>query len=143
MTDVFDYKKDNLDDITLDYMKEMAVKTMAAGITEFAIIGCSGATYYLYGELRKSQVSFRNYFGGLEMLITDSKGRFIIYNKLDGLPFDELVEEYYRQFLTVKHLIKKKIHKTFGDDWFDDDVAKGFLNKWTEVGKELEENFGK
>lgn len=142
MTKVFDYKKDNLDDITLDYMKEMAIITMASGITEFAIIGCSGATYYLYGESRKAEVSFRNYCGTLEMLITDLNGRIIIYNKLNGLPFDELIEEYYRQFLIVKHLIETEVHHTFGDDWFNDGVAKGFLNSWENFGKEPEEKFG-
>jgi hypothetical protein len=137
MANIFEYKKDNLDDITLDYMKEMAIIVMNSGIKHFAIVGCSGDTYFLYGESRKAQVSFRNYFGTLELLITDLNGRFITYNKLDGLSFDDLINEYYRQFLTVKHLINTDIDYTFGDDWFNDDIAEGFLKKWTEVGGEI------
>lgn len=133
MANVFDYKKENLDDITLDYMKEMAVRTMSAGITRYAILGCRGDTFFLFGESRKSEVSFRNYCGFLEILITDLKGNFIIYNKLNGLSFNELIEEYYRQFLVVKDLIEIERTKTFGDDWVNDDVAKGFLNVWKEI----------
>ena len=140
MANIFNYKKYNLDDITLDYMKEMAIRAMTSGITEFAVIGCSGDTYYLYGESRKSQISFRNYSGVLEMLITDLTGEFIIYNKLNGLSFDKLVEEYYRQFLTVKHLINTEIDQTFKDSWFNDNVVKRFLNSWVKFDKELKDN---
>lgn len=131
MEKIYAYKKDSLDDITLDYMKEMAIITMNSGINNFAIVGCSGDTYYLYGESRRAEVSFRNYCGTLELLITDLNGRFIIYNKLDGLSFDDLINEYYKQFLVVKHLIETEVHHTFGDDWFTYDVVKGFLNKWS------------
>ena len=135
MANIYEDKKDNLDNITLEYMRDMAVMTMNSGINNFAIIGCSSDTYYLYGESRKSQVSFRNYCGGLEMLITDLDGKFITYNKLDGLSFDDLISEYYRQFLTVKHLIETKVNKTFGNDWFNEDVEKGFMKRWSELGK--------
>lgn len=132
MANIYEYKKENLNDITFEYMKDMATMTMNSGINNFAIIGCSGDTYFLYGEGRKSQVSFRNYCGSLELLITDKNGNFIIYNKLDGLSFDDLIIEYYKQFLSVKHLINTKIKKTFGDDWFNEDVEKGFIKRWSE-----------
>lgn len=135
MANIYEYRKDNLDNITLEYMKDMAIMTMNSGINNFAIIGCSGDTYYLYGESRKAQVSFRNYCGGLEMLITDLDGNFITYNKLDGLSFDDLINEYHRQFLVVRHLIETKVNKTFGNDWFNEDVEKGFIKRWSELGK--------
>lgn len=59
MANIFEYKKDSLDKITLEYMKDMASMVMSFGITEFGVVGCSGDTYYLYGDDRKAEVSFR------------------------------------------------------------------------------------
>lgn len=49
--------------------------------------------------------------------------------------FDELLEEYYRQFLKVKHLIEKENHKTFDTNWFNEDVIKGFGKVYDKFSK--------
>lgn len=132
---IYTYKKENLDDITLDYMKEMAIITMKAKIENFALLGCSSNDFILFSGKGKSQVSFRNYCGNLEMLITDINRNFLIYTQIDGLSFDELLEEYYRQFLKVKHLIEKENHKTFDTNWFNEDVIKGFGEVYDKFSK--------
>ena len=58
-------------------------------------------------------VSFRNYCGTLELLITDANGNHIIYNKIDGLSRKELLDEYYHEIMLVKHLTDTVKTKTF------------------------------
>lgn len=118
-------------------MLEMALITMGAGINSIAPLGFSGDSYYLFGELknpntkdwyRESEVSFRNYCGMLEMMITDSKGKTLIYTKIDGLPVKELISEYYRQFLMVRDLILKAKITTFDANKLAEDyeLSQGF-----------------
>lgn len=108
------FVKENLDDITLEYFKMVAITCMNSGINSICPFGCSGDNFMLYGKFikaeesedgnwhRKSMVSLRNYFGSLEMLVTDKKGRFLVYSKVDGMS----VEAYYLKLESEKETIK-------------------------------------
>lgn len=121
------FVKENLNDITLDYFKMVAITCMNSGIANIAPFGCSGDHFIIYGKFidakeskdekwhRESMVSLRNYFGTLEMLVTDKKGRFLVYSKVDGMSVDEVIEELFREFCSVKHLITKTTKETFKD----------------------------
>lgn len=77
---------------------------------------------------RRSLVSFRNYCGTLEMLVTDSRGRFIVYTKLDGLPKESVIEEYWHEFELVRHLIGGRIDHAFSQE-IKDNAVKGWLDR--------------
>lgn len=121
------FVKDNLKDITYDYFKMVAITCMNAGINHIAPLGCSGDHFVLYGKFieakeskdgkwhRESMVSLRNYFGSIEMLVTDKKGRFLVYSNVDGMSVDGVIEELFRQFCTVKQLIDQITKETFKD----------------------------
>jgi len=121
----YSFAKQTLDEITIEHMKMAASATMISEITTIAPLGCSGDDYVLFGRFidtnesedgnwhRESLVSFRNYCGRLEMFIADTSGNCIIYTKFDGLEFNALIEEYYRQFCLVKPLICATIKHTF------------------------------
>lgn len=120
------FVKDNLNDITKDYMSMVAKVVMNAGISTIAPLGFSSDHFYLYGRFidtnesgdgkwhRESVVSFRNYCNMLEMLITDKSGKFLIYTQKDGLDFDELIDSFYLDFCSVKNLIDDNVEPTFG-----------------------------
>ena len=109
-------------------MYNVGLIAMGCGISSVAPLGFSGDTYYMFGKMidakesedgkwhRVSQVTFRNYCGTLEMLITSKNGHFLIYNKLDCLSYDEIIDEYYREFCLVKHLIETEVISTFDKD---------------------------
>ena len=135
------FVKENLDDITLEYFKMVAITCMNSGINSICPFGCSGDNFMLYGKFikaeesedgdwhRKSMVSLRNYFGSLEMLVTDKKGRFLVYSKVDGMSVDEVVEELFREFCNVKHLVDKITTETFKDALRESDnveLSEGF-----------------
>ena len=128
----YKYKKNTLDEITEELIFEAACTTMTSGFTSIAPLGFNGDTFILYEGVKEegnnttrcSQISLRNYCGILELLITDKEGGFIIYNQLDGLTAEEIVKEYYRQFLTVKHLIDKKIERAFQEAKFVKPVSE-------------------
>ena len=92
---------------------------MCSEITNIAPLGFSGDDFILFGRFieaseskdgkwhMESMVTLRNYCGGLEMLVTDKKGNFLVHSNVDGMSQDEVVEELYREFLSVKHLVMK------------------------------------
>ena len=126
------FVKENLDDITLDYFKMVANICMCSEITNIAPLGFSGDDFILFGRFieaseskdgkwhMESMVTLRNYCGGLEMLVTDKKGNFLVHSNVDGMSQDEVVEELYREFLSVKHLVMKTTKRAF-ENW---DVSK-------------------
>lgn len=135
------FVKENLNDITLDYFKMVAITCMNSGINHICPLGCSGDNFMLYGKFikaeesedgnwhRESMVSLRNYFGILEMLVTDKKGRFLVYSKVDGMSVDEVIEELFREFCNVKHLVNKETKETFKDVLKESDnveLSEGF-----------------
>lgn len=142
------FVKDNLNDITKDYMSMVAKVVMNAGISTIAPLGFSGDHFYLYGRFidtnesddgkwhRESVVSFRNYCNMLEMLITDKSGKFLIYTQKDGLDFDELIDSFYLDFCSVKNLIVGNIKPTFEKTEVNNDaqLSAGFeiLKNYTE-----------
>lgn len=119
------FVKDNLNDITKEYMSMVAKVAMNAGINTIAPLGFSGDVFYLYGKFidpkesddgkwhRQSIVSFRNHRNMLEMLITDKSGKFLIYTEKDGMVFDELIDSFYFDFCSVKGLIDGNVKPTF------------------------------
>lgn len=142
------FVKDNLDDITKEYMSMVAKVAMNTGISTIAPLGFSGDSFYLYGRFidnkesddgkwhRESVVSFRNYCDTLEMLITDKSGKFLIYTKKDGLAFDELIDSFYFDFCSVKSLIDGNVKPTFEKTEINNDaqLSMGFeiLKKYIE-----------
>jgi hypothetical protein len=106
-------KKESLNEITLQTIKEGIFEAYKPGITSIAPLGQSGPTIILYEEKkigesgRVSQVSLRNYCGDVELLITNKNGGFLFYGRYDcrmGLEF--IAQEYFRIFENCKALIK-------------------------------------
>lgn len=86
------------------------------GVTSAAPLGYSGQDFLLHGKSfrgRESVVSIRMHSGTIELLVTDIRGRFLVYNRLNiDLPIGYIAKEHYRSFNLVKHIIKTKLKKT-------------------------------
>ncbi|NMB70171.1 hypothetical protein GYA27_03155 [candidate division WWE3 bacterium] len=128
------FRKDNLDEITKEYMGGVLTAAMNCGISSVAPLGFSGDDFYMYGKFinkdesesgswkRESVVSLRNYCNSPQLLITDKDGMFLVYSTYDGLPFNDLLDMIYDDFIRVKKLINKKASATFKKQDKTDDV---------------------
>ncbi|MBS6954268.1 MAG: hypothetical protein KH230_13705 [Enterocloster asparagiformis] len=112
------FKKDSLEDITYEHFEATACTAMTTGYKEIAPIGIPiGEDYLLYGTgnevKRESLITVRNYCGTLELLVTDKNGRLLVYSEINGLPPRETIQELYREFLVVKHLVDTETEPSF------------------------------
>ena len=132
------FYKENLSDITLDHFTAAAFAAMAAEYADIGLLGIpTGEDVLLFGSegrengkyYRRSVVSLRNYCGTLEMLVTDAKGRFLVYSKVDGLSPEETVQELFRQFQTVKHLVETETEPSFRKREISDELFRIWCDK--------------
>lgn len=144
------FKKENLDDISYEHFEMAAYAAMTAGYSEIALIGIpTGEEIILHGSQgefegrfrRTSLVSLRNYCDSLELLVTDKKGKFLIYSKIDGLSSKEVIEEAYREFLSVKHLILTEAVPAFPKGNMDSSLIKEWNEQWADVDKKLRDYY--
>jgi hypothetical protein len=118
-----DFKKD-LENITKDDFQKLVKITLGDEVTTIAPLGYSGDTYILCenedkpispydpkGHVgRSSEVSFCNWSGHAEILITDLYGSFICHcQHAARLPIEFIVDSFWLQFNAVKHLIKESL----------------------------------
>lgn len=110
----FNGKNTPIDELTEDDFKVAIHVAYSGGITNIAPLGYSGDTLVLSvngnieGTSRPSKVSFRNFNGSVEALITSKDGAFLYHGRYDyrlGLEFS--ASEYWKAFNNVKHLIDK------------------------------------
>lgn len=132
----YKFHKNNLNEITLETFKEIIAYVILSPITNLAPLGFSGENYYLYGKMvekeesqdgkwhRVSLVSFRNYCGKPELLITDYDGRFLFYGSFDINDYEKIANLLYNCFLGVKDKIDKIEEKTK----IDIDLSKAKLS---------------
>lgn len=128
MANKYKYRVNSLDLVTRELFEQAINAAMGDDNTSSNPLFPNGDSWYVYGKFvpkeesddgewhRVSQVSFRNYCGNCEMLITDVAGNFIIYTKIDGLSRSDLIDEYYREFILVRHLIDSEIKDTFNEE---------------------------
>lgn len=133
-------KREKLDDITLEDIKEAIYLVMTQPITSVAPLGFCGEDYYLYGNKltkeekertgnwRTSQISFRNYCNMPEMLICDKVGNFLFYGKFDVNDYELVANEYYNIFLKLKDKIniENPIIRISNIDFSNVEYTKGF-----------------
>lgn len=110
---------DSLDEVTRELVMQGIERAMGYGNTSDNLIFPNGDDVYIYGtevdapnffcdgtyRTMWASISFRNYCGTCELLVKDSKGDHIIYNKIVGLSKDALADEYYHEICLVKHMI--------------------------------------
>lgn len=138
------FKKDNLEDITIEDFKLAICAAMNSGINHVAPLGCSGDDFLLYGRFipyeesedgnwhRESMVTIRNYCGTPELLVTDKEGNFLFYGKMFG-ELDFVASEYFRIFILFKDKICSVVDKTeikFTDDCDYDTKALAILTSY-------------
>ena len=104
------YKKDSIEDITVDVFQQAIEDAYMAGHRSFAPLGCSGDDYHLHNydnQPRRGEVSIRLHSGDVKLLITDVAGNFLFYGSYDTglLPISFIAKEYHRILQNVKHLI--------------------------------------
>lgn len=131
------FYKENLNDITYDHFATAAFAAMAAEYANVGVLGIpTGDDIVVFGSegkengkfYRRSVVSLRNYCGTLEMLITDAKGRFLVYSKVDGLSAEDVVKELFRQFQAVKQLVETETEPSFRKK----EIGKEIIRLWRE-----------
>jgi hypothetical protein len=80
-------------------------------VTTIAPLGFSGDNLYLYNNKTEGKswsgcVTMRTHSGMPELLIANKAGRWLSFMKVDPLmDFEYVLDEFYRQFENVKHLI--------------------------------------
>ena len=120
---------DSIEDVTLDLVRRGMERAMEYGNTSDNVFFPNGDDVYIYGtevdapkfsgegtyRTMWASISFRNYCGRCELLVKDSKGDHLVYNKINGLSKEELAEEYYREILLVSHLIDGVAENAYED----------------------------
>jgi hypothetical protein len=92
--------------ITPRLFEEAAYLAFHYGIATTAPLGYRGHDIYLFGSHRRSQISVNNQSGGVQLLITDSAGKFLSLGQVHrGLPLEAIGEHLYRTFLLVRPYI--------------------------------------
>lgn len=121
----------DLEDVTLELVLRGIERAMSYGNTSDNFLFPNGDDVYIYGtdvdapkfcgkgtyETLWSSISFRNYVGSCELLVKDSAGAQLVYNKIKGLSKEALAEEYYREISVVRHLIDGVAENAFKDKW--------------------------
>lgn len=78
---------ENIQDITLEVLKQAVAKATNEGFKNHAPLGASGDRIILYHEKennthsRPSQISVRLHSSGVELLVTNRNGDFLFYGK--------------------------------------------------------------
>lgn len=120
---------DNLQEVTLGLVKRGMERAMGYGNTSNNVFFPNGDDVYIYGtevdapnfsgdgtyKTMWASISFRNYCGRCELLVKDSKGDHLVYNKINGLSKEELAEEYYHEICLVMHLIDGVAENAYED----------------------------
>lgn len=111
----FKFKKESVEEITLDLIKSAVHEVMWVGLTDYAPMGASGDTMYLLkkepGQVsRDRQLSIRLHNSQIELLLTNYLGEFIYYGKYyTALGAEFISQEFYQTFLKLKqHLVLDK-----------------------------------
>lgn len=119
----------SLDEVTHELVTQGIERAMGYGNTSDNLLFPNGDDVYIYGtevdapnffsdgtyRTMWASISFRNYCGACELLVKDSKGGHIIYNKIDGLSKEALADEYYHEICLVKHMIDGVAKNEFED----------------------------
>jgi len=119
----------SLEEVTLELVSNGIERAMSYGNTSDNLLFPNGDDVYIYGtevdapnfsgdgtyKTMWASISFRNYCGRCELLVKDSKGDHLVYNKINGLSKEELAEEYYREILLVSHLIDGVAENAYED----------------------------
>jgi hypothetical protein len=140
----------NLDEISQQTIREAIFLCYKDGITTIAPLGFAGDDVLLHGHAgggRISVVSIRNYCGNAELLITDTKGKFLFYGRYDiNLGIEFIAEQYWKIFLQVYDLIDGAIENVseFANIKLADncEASEGFamLKAYQNAHKEIQSN---
>ncbi len=108
------YKKTNLNDITIELIRQVIDHSYSTGHNNFAPLGCSGDDFMLYGEPRRKEISLRLHSGDVKLLVTDNAGAFLFYGGFDTslLPVSFIAEQYYQIIQNVKYLLDNTTTKS-------------------------------
>lgn len=120
---------DDIEDVTPDLVMKGMERAMGYGNTSDNLFFPSGDPVYIYGTevdapkfvgegMRRvmwSSISFRNYCGACELLVKDSKGNHLVYNRINGLSKNALAEEYYHEICVVRHMIDGVAENAYKD----------------------------
>jgi len=94
--------KNNIYEITVNDFKDAIETCFNGGTLHTAPLGSCGLDVLLYGSRegrRKSVVSLRLYCKDVELLLTDTKGRFLFYGRHDRCRgIDYIANDYFRIF---------------------------------------------
>lgn len=133
----FDYAVHDVNAITYRLLDKVCTAAMGDNNTSINPLFPNGDSWMLYSKwhsqeefdayaeqhedvkpyrIRDCSISFRNYCGTLELLVVNEDGNFPLYNKIDGLSRGELIDEYYREIMLVKHLVNRGTCHTFQAD---------------------------
>lgn len=104
-------KAKTLSEVTKELFRQAMVKAMDEAHSGcYRLQGC-GENIEIFGQSyprRKSLISFRDYRGNCEMLITNESGEFLFYGRLDErIGFEQKLELYWDIFQAVKSEICK------------------------------------
>lgn len=135
----------SLEEVTIELVKAGMERAMGYGNTSDNFLFPNGDDVYIYGtevdapkfygdgtyRTMWASISFRNYVGSCELLVTDSTGAQLIYNKINGLSKDALAEEYYHEINVVRHLIDGVAENAYEEEQrrMFDDVKRRIMGK--------------
>lgn len=102
--------KKSLVSITKNAFKKAIVLAFKDGIESKALLGYSGKTIVLFGyheHGRVNLITVRNHSGIAQLLITNSKGKFLFLGGFsEDLDYDMIAQKFYEIFKSVKKQIK-------------------------------------
>lgn len=122
------FLKQNLDELTIEFLKYVIEFSYSQGHNSYAPYGCSGDDFLLYGESRKREISLRLHSGDVKLLVTDRVGNFLFYGGFDTsfLPITFISEQYFNIIQNVQYLLDNTSKKA---SITDEDKEKMFSNR--------------
>lgn len=108
------FLRQSLDEISIEFIKEVIEFSYSAGHKHHAPLGCSGDDLLLYGQSRRKEISLRLHSGYVKLLVTDNCGSFLFYGGFDTslLPVSFIANQYYEIIQHVSYLLDNTSRKS-------------------------------
>lgn len=101
-------KVENIQDITIDVIKQAVEKVTNRGLYNHALLGSAGDRIIIYSEQennthsRPSQISIRLHSSGVELLVTNRNGDFLFYGKFHPNLGSDFIATRFKE--TLNHI---------------------------------------
>jgi len=140
----YEMRKKQLGRLQINDFQNAILAAYKSGVTSKAPLGWSSDTIVLHGQAEPSRislVSIRNYCGDAELLITDKKGNFLFYGRLDiNLGVRRISLNYYDIFNSVyKHIRSELPQVTDSFKWYTNKTYLTFEENFSAAAKQQQE----